>query len=308
MLRHEVQVPVQDDARRRVEQVHEDRVHEVGPEGEAGQRVPDPPREEPVDETGVAGDAQQAKHAQAHTERDLGQRIVQNVLRQRPRRGGFRVLALLSEHAHPAHGRGDDGEDAIDPNVDALLRRVPDFEHVVGIPRQNADEIRLDAAVRFGVHLNHEVGVVRAQRRRREVLREYGAVRQSGPADDEPRGDARAGSEQDQAHGDAGRLGLVVRPNEERGDDEELHVVGEIPRPVHASLRRVGRVEVVDEEQVRPPVGQARCSVLFNHVPQRSVADVQEHSDEHEQEIHVGRHNPNEAQDVHQVQRRAAAL
>ena len=55
---------------------------------------------------------------------------------------------------------------------------------------------------------------------------------------------------------DSSRLRVVVQKQEHRADEEELHVVRQIPRPANAlSRERVRpRVQVLDVQQVRPPV------------------------------------------------------
>ena len=77
-------------------------------------------------------------------------------------------------------------------------------------------------------------------------------------ANNEPGRNTGGRCEDSDGQGNAGTLVLVVDPDNEWRDEEELHVVGEVPRPVHTRLRGVHGQEVVDEQQVDPPVACKR--------------------------------------------------
>ncbi len=78
-------------------------------------------------------------------------------------------------------------------------------------------------------HFRDEEAVVRGQRARGQVLGQGAAVRHLGAAHHQPRGDAGRERQQHEAHDDAGRPRLVVGPDQERRDEEELHVVRQVP-------------------------------------------------------------------------------
>lgn len=71
------------------------------------------------------------------------------------------------------------------------------------------------------------------------------------------------------------------------GDDEELGVVGHVPRPQHAELAL--REQIVDVQGVSPPVPLAG-DVVDEYRAEHRVAVIVPHSDHvHSQYVHVGR-------------------
>ena len=58
-------------------------------------------------------------------------------------------------------------------------------------------------------------------------------------------------------------------------NDEELHVTGEIPRPRHTLFQMIGWIEIVDIQQIAPPVPVAVVRMSFDElVPYRALAKM----------------------------------
>eukprot|EP00128_Syssomonas_multiformis_P015154 Colp12_sorted_trinity150504_noHs@35155 len=266
--------------------VENDRVQEIRRECESAEDCECRVGEKAVEYAGVAGSAEEHKDPQSNSPRRPRKCDVCNSLR------GVEWSAIvgLVEAKDPSkHGHSSN-------NVERILHVPPDTvlpaSLMQNVRSDDPHEVGADARVRLHIDISTVVGPASDR-----------AGRVIAAQSDDDTGD-QVGHE-GQHPGPEGQNAVAEDDqwdDKQRGDDVELHVIGQVPSPAHALLREVTRVEVVDVEEVSPPVLVADFLVVFSlSVEVRAIAKKHGELGVEEETEHVGRREPPHAVEVVQA-------